>query len=159
MRLFDLSHEIEAVLIATVDRETGEISEDGVAALETLELALNEKALAIARFVLGLEAEADAIDAQAKRLRERATVHRNHAARLRLYVEANVPPGTKIADDCVALSWRKSSAVIVDAEADVPEKFWKIEMRVDKKAVGDAIKAGADIPGAHIEQRLGLVIR
>lgn len=127
--------------------------------LAALEEARDTKALAVAAYALGQEAEADAIEATAKRLRERAAVHRRHAARLREYVAANIAPGEKLADDRVALSWRKSQAVRVADESSVPDDYYRYSREIDKAQIHDALKAGTEVPGCEMETRQSLVIK
>lgn len=157
--LFHLDAEIEAVLGATVDRETGEVSEEGLALLESLERERDSKALAVAGYIVGLECEAEAVKAQAKRLAERAARHARHADRLRAYLEGHIPRGTKLRDATVEIGWRKSTAVEVDDGATLPESLQRVTVTPDKKAIGDALKAGAEVPGCRLVERVNLVIR
>lgn len=158
MRLFEISERLEHLLNLSVD-ENGEINEAALEELTALEEARDAKALAVASYIVGQEAEADAIEATAKRLRERAAVHRRHAARLRQYVESCVPAGEKISDDRVSISWRKSQAVRVVDEAAIPDEHWRYTREVDKAAIRDALKAGEAVPGCELEHRTALVIK
>lgn len=159
VRLFDIAAQIEALLNASVDPDTGEVREEALAELDALETARDEKALAVAAYLLGQEAEADAIDETAKRLRARAQVHRNHAERLRRYLADHLPAGTKLADARVKIGWRKSRAVRVVEPEKLPEPYWRVVREVDKRAVGDALKSGAEVPGCELEDRLNLVVK
>ena len=43
----------------------------------------------------------------------------------------------------------RAAKVEVAVEADIPAEFWRVgEPKLDKKAVGDALKAGRAVPGA-----------
>lgn len=159
MRLFELSEQVEAAINASVDPETGVIDDAALAQLESLELARDEKALAVASYLLGCEAEADAIEATAKRLMDRARVHRNQGARLRAYIADNIPAGSKISDDRVAISFRKSQAVEVTDESKLDESFWRVRREVAKSEIRDALKAGTEVAGAHLVTRWGLTIK
>lgn len=159
MRLFEIHEAIEALLNASVDRETGEVCEEALAELEALEHARDAKALAVAAYLLGQEAEAEAIEATAKRLAQRAAVHRRHAERLRRYLADHLEPGQTLADDRVAISWRRSQAVVVDDADAVPDDYCAIERRPRRSLIGAALKAGEDLPGAHLEARTHLVVR
>lgn len=158
MKLFQISERIEHLLNLSVD-ENGEINEAALDELAELEEARDAKALAVAAYALGQEAEADAIEATAKRLRERAAKHRRHAARLREYIACNVPAGEKLADDRVEIAWRKSQAVRVVDESAIPDEHWRYTREVDKAAIRDALKAGASVPGCELENRTSLVIK
>lgn len=159
MRLFDIAAEIESLLNASVNPETGEIEEAALAQLAELEMARDEKCLAVAAYAVGQEREAEAIEEQAKRLRARAAVHANHAARLRAYVAEHLPVGTKIADARVALSWRKSVAVEITDTDKLPAQFWRVRSEPAKSDVSEALKAGEEVAGAQLVTRHALVIK
>lgn len=159
MRLFEISEKIEALLNASVDPETGEIIEVALDALEELEEARDAKALAVAAYALGQEAEADAIRATAKRLQERAAVHERHAARLRQYIADHIVPGEKLSDARVAISWRKSEAVVIDDEAALPDPFFRYTRTPAKDEIKRTIKSGIGVDGAHLESRMNVVIK
>ena len=158
MRLFQIHDAIEQLLNASVDAETGEINEAALAELDQLEESRDARALAVAAYSVGQDAEADAIDATAKRLRERARIHRAHAARLREYIAANVTPGAKLADDKVAISWRRSESVEITDEQQLPQALLRVTVEPDKVAIKAALKA-APVPGARLVSRQNVVIR
>ena len=166
MRLFDIAQDIERLLDASVG-EGGEINEEALVQLEALEGTRDAKVLATCRYLIGQEAEADAIEAQAtaldeypKRLRERAQIHRNHAARLKRYVESNVPVGTKIADDCVSISWRRSEKLEVDVDAlELPVEYCRVKYEPMKPEIKEAIKRGETVYGCRLTQRMNLVVK
>jgi len=159
MRLFDINAELEALLNASVDPDTGEIDETQLAAIAELEMTRDERCLAVAAYAIGQEAEADAIEAQAKRLKARAAIHYNHAARLRALVADVLPTGTKLADDRVALGWRKSQAVEVTDEAKLTDEWFRVKREVDKSALREHLKEGIEIDGAQLVTRWGLTIK
>lgn len=150
--IFAIEDHIEAVLNATVDRETGEISEDGIAALDALEGEKREVMLATAAYAKGQRAEAAAIQAVADGLLDRARRHLAHASRLESYVEKSMEPGEKLSDARVALSWRKSTSVQIISEDALPDLYWrtKTTRTPDKTMIGEALKDGAEIPGATL---------
>lgn len=160
MRLYDISQAIEALLDASVDRETGEINEAALAELEALEEQREAKALAVAAYLVGQRLEADAIKAQAKRLAERAAVHARHADRLERYLESNLAVGEKLSDARVAISWRKSRAVEVDCDpTELPEEYVRIRCEADKAALKAALESGEQVKGARLVERQSLIVR
>jgi hypothetical protein len=53
----------------------------------------------------------------------------------------------------IFLTKRKPNTVI-DSEAEIPAVFWtipKVEPKLDKKALKEALEAGEEIPGAHLD--------
>jgi hypothetical protein len=161
MRLFEIDALLETLLNESVNPETGEIAPEALAEIEALEMALNEKALAVAAYIVGQECEAQAVKMQAKRLEERAAKHERHAARLREYLAAHLPPGTKLHDDRVEIGWRKSQAVEVDDVGKLPDELVKVTVTAnpDKPAIRAALKAGEPVPGARLVERTHLVVK
>jgi hypothetical protein len=68
----------------------------------------------------------------------------------------------KIEGPAIRLSFRKSSAVVIDGEDLIPASFMRHKPspppEPDKKAIAEMIKAGYEVAGAHIEARRSLQI-
>lgn len=160
MKLFEIAVQIEAVLATHVDHETGEITDEGIAALEELEMAKKEKALAVAHYLIGEKAEAEAVKAQAERLALRAASHNRRADRLLKYLGDHLEPGEVYRDDVVQLKWRKSTAVEMHESAEVPEEFLRVKTitEPDKPKIRDALKAGAKLSFAALVKRQHLSV-
>jgi len=158
-KLFEIHDAIERVLAEEVDYETGEITDETLAKLDALEIARDEKALAVARYLIGEASEGERVKAQADRLATRAKAHANRAERLKGYLQANLPIGHKIRDDVVQIGWRKSSAVHIHHEDELPEEFWRVRREPDKQRAKDALKEGREVPGAELVVRHHLSIR
>jgi hypothetical protein len=160
MQLFNVLSAIEEILAKSVDPETGEIGDEACAQLEALEVARDELALEVAAYLKGEQAEAEAVRSQAKRLAERAAKHEARAARLEQFLaEKVVPAGTKLKDARSELTWRKSKAVEITAEDDLPEEFFRYTRAPDKTAIRKRLDLKQDVPGAQLIERQNLVIR
>lgn len=57
------------------------------------------------------------------------------------------------------LGTRRSTVVVIDDEAEVPNQFIKVATSVDKAAVKTALKGGEVVPGAHLEENVNISIR
>lgn len=60
---------------------------------------------------------------------------------------------SQIACPFFTLSTKKTpQTVVIDVEADIPDEYVEtmVVNKVDKKAVGAALKEGKDVPGAHL---------
>jgi len=132
--------------------------------LEGLSGDLEVKAQNVAYMVRNLEVTAAAIKEHEREQGERRHAIENRARALREYL-ARCMESTgiqKIEGPGVRLSFRKSSAVVIDGVDLIPAEFMRQPEppppAPDKKAIADAIKAGREIPGAHIEQRQSLQI-
>ena len=161
MRLFEIVDGVGDLLELSVDRETGEISEEGLAALSALEMDLSEKLVNTALYLKGVEAERDAVAKAAKELADRAKIHTRQADRLRKYLSDNMERvgHEGLSDPRVKLGWRSSTAVVVDADASLPVELLCVKTSPDKKAIGDLLKAGTEVEGCRLETRRNLQVK
>ena len=137
--------------------------------LEALGGDLEVKATNVARFILNIEAMAEAVDNAAKAMKERAAKIRRRADSVREYLLTNMQGAgiKKIEAVEFTMALRKNPpSVVIDDEAQIPDEFKvtppptpPLQPRPDKKAIADAIKGGASVPGAHIEQHERLEIK
>lgn len=167
MKLWEIGDKMEAIMNATIDRETGEISEEGMAELGAVEMEFQEKCLAVAKYCSGERLEAEAIMVKATELTERANKLLNHANGLEqqylaiemfeagIWIEKPEKRGSEVLlkDAEVTISAKKSiKTEEVDKEltpdafrAEVPPvpATW----RPDKKEILKALQRGEDVPG------------
>jgi hypothetical protein len=133
--------------------------------LEGMSGDLEVKAQNVALFVRSLEADAAAVKQWSKDAADRAKAIENRAESLRDYLARCLDAADiqKIEGPGIRIGWRKSSAVVIDNAEQIPDEFMRTPEppppAPDKRAIGDAIKAGATVPGARIEDRRGLVIK
>lgn len=132
--------------------------------LESMSGELETKAQSVAFMVRNLESTVDAINAFTKAQQARAKAMEHRAEALRAYL-ARCMEATgiqKIEGPGIKLSFRASSAVVIDGVDLIPAAYMRQPETPppapDKKAIADAIKAGAEVPGAHIEYRKSLQI-
>ena len=149
-----------AMRLADMDLDAQTIADT----LEGLSGDLEIKAQNVAYFVRNLEVTAAAIKVHEGEQAARRKAIENRAAAMRDYL-ARCMEATgieKIEGPGVKLSFRKSSAVVIDGIDLIPAEFMRTPEppppAPDKKAIGDAIKAGREIPGAHVESRKSLQI-
>ncbi|MCP3884491.1 MAG: siphovirus Gp157 family protein [Propionibacteriaceae bacterium] len=161
MRLFEIVDGVQNLLELSVDRDTGEISEEGLAALDELELTLDEKLTNTALFLKGVEAERDAVKQAAQELSDRAKIHTRQADRLREYLRSNMERvgHEGLSDPRVKLGWRTSTAVVVEDGASLPVELLAVKTSPNKKAIGDLLKAGTEVEGCHLETRRNLQVK
>lgn len=167
MKLYELTAQYKSL-------ETLEASEDLPAevirdTLDGLQGDLQVKSTNVGYFIRNLEATADAIDEAAKTMRERAERARKRAQSLKDYLLFNMQACDITKIECEHFTLKvvnNPPSVIIDNEADVPEEFWRQPPQppmppkvIDKRALGDAIKTGRQVPGAHSEQRQRLDIK
>jgi hypothetical protein len=133
--------------------------------LESLSGDLEIKAQNVAMMARLFDADAAAVKQWAKDAAERAKAIEARADRLRSYLASNLEAAgiEKVEGPGVSISFRKSSAVVIDGEDLIPAEFMRQKPapapEPDKAAIAAAIKAGQEVPGAHIEHRRSLQIK
>lgn len=161
MKLYELTTQFKALeLLESSDDLPAEVIRD---TLEGLTGELQEKATNVALFIRNLESTADAIDEAAETMRSRGARLRDRAHSLKQYLLLNmqVTGITKIESPFFTIAVRNNTpAVIIDSENLIPSEFMRTPAppptptpSPDKVAIAKAIKAGAEIPGCHLEQR------
>lgn len=149
-----------AMRLADLDLDAQTIADT----LEGLSGELEVKAQSVAYMVRNLEVTAAAIKQHETEQAARRKAIENRADSMRAYL-ARCMDATgieKIEGPGVKISFRKSSAVVIDGEDLIPAEFMRTPEppppAPDKKAIAEAIKGGAVVPGAHIEARKSLQI-
>jgi hypothetical protein len=133
--------------------------------LESLGGDLEVKAQAVAAMVRSIEADAAAIKQWASDANDRAKAVQARADSLREYLSTNLQACgiTKIEGPGITVSFRKSSAVVIDEPGLIPAGYMRQPEPpppvADKKAIADALKLGLTVPGAHVETRQNLQIK
>ena len=168
MKLYEIRQEIADLLERgfDIDLDTGEVL-DIAPKLDALQMDEREKLEGIALYIKGLNAEAAAIREEERTLAERRKTKENRAERLHQYIAEHM---TAMAYDAletarVKLSFRKSTATEIDESVFMPwaEKCGDYlrykPAEVDRKLVTEALKAGADIPGARLAERRNLQVK
>lgn len=145
----------------SLDEDTGEYWDDS--AFEALEMERTAKLEGCALFIKNLEADVEAMKAEEKKLAERRRVLENKAEYMRAYVGHSMAVfgDLKLETARVALSFRKSEALVIADGAEIPEAYvvTKTTTAPDKAALKKALKAGAIIPGVAIETRQNLQVK
>lgn len=134
--------------------------------LESISGDIEEKSINVAMFVRNLEASAAAIETQIEAMNDRAAAIRKKAAHVRDYLLSNMEHAKlqRIESPFFVLSIRKNPpSLIVDDEKKIPASFLKTPEppppSLDKTKLKDALKAGQEVPGAHLEQKNRLEIK
>lgn len=130
--------------------------------LKTLEGTHAAKCLDIACLIKNVEAEAEAVKAEEKRLGDRRKSSERKAEWLRTYLANNMEPGTNLKDPRAVIAWRKSSAVeITVTPQELPENMrrTKVIVEADKALIKENLESGFPIHGCSIVQRFNLQIK
>jgi hypothetical protein len=163
LTLFNLAAEYRqtAEQLADLDLDLQTMSDT----LEGMSGDLEVKAQNVAYMARNLEVTAEAIKDHAKAQTDRAKAIEARAEHLRNYLKSCMELAgiQKIEGPGICISFRKSSAVVIDAEELLPVEYLRTPppppVAPDKKAIGDALKAGHPVAGAHLEMRQSLQIK
>jgi len=157
-------YEIRSEMFALVDNETGEIRDFD--AWEELALSREEKRDSTASWIKSLDAEANAVEEEARRLTERRNALRRKAERLREYLAADLD-GTAWKNNHHDIRFRKSTAVEITDETRCvaylmehhDEALSYQTPKISKTACKEIINAGEEIPGAELVERHSIQIK
>lgn len=153
--------------------ESGEIDDMQAIAdtLDAIQQEFDQKVDNIACLFKSLSSEADAIEAEAKRLTERAKYKRNVCDRLKLYVAANMQMigQEKFENSRNRVSFTKSKALDItdeDALYGSLEAAGRLDLvkivterKFDKTAIKKEIASGTELEGAVVRENKNLQIK
>lgn len=146
----------------TVDEETGEIifNDDEIKKLED---DYKTKVDNIVCYIKDLQALNDAIKAEKTSLDERLKANDKMVDTLKKYVANSLEMRdiSKLETARNKLSFRKSTSVVIADETSVPSQYIKtvVTEKIDKKAIGDALKKGEIINGCYLKESNNLQIK
>lgn len=152
----------EALNEFTIDEETGELlfNEE---AIDQLTDTLQNKADNIASYIKNRQALSDAIKAEKNALDERLKSNDKKIEALKKYLaEAmEMTHMDKLETARNKITFRKSTSVVVNEDVLLPKEYIKtvVTEKVDKKAIGDALKNGAVIYGCYLKETNNLQIK
>ena len=146
----------------TVDEETGEIifNEEEI---EKLEDDYKNKVDNIVCYIKDLQALSDAIKTEKTALDERLKANDKKVETLKNYVARSLEMRDmdKLETARNKLSFRKSKSVVIADDAIVPSQYIRtlVTEKIDKKAIGDALKKGEIINGCYLKESNNLQIK
>lgn len=159
MKLYELPESL-AALNDLVEEEA--IDENGLQmAIDLLGEQVEQKMDGVVRLVRNWEAEADAIDAEVRRLRGRSTALRNQSKRLREYAINCLRAANryKVVLPIATAYIGKSEAVEISVPPEaLPTQYVKVVLEPDKMGIKQALKGGEVIEGAALVQKEYLVL-
>lgn len=164
MTLYGISEEYKGLLNAcleSADDETGEVDFSLVDALGEVQERFEEKALAVADIYRALTSYTDIVAAEIARLNG---IKRRLESRAEHIKDGLAAACEKVGVESMrgvhaTISFRASEATKIDFPEAVPDEFCKIERKPMLTEIKKAIKAGTDVPGAHIEKKRNIQIR
>lgn len=162
LKLYEIAAVYREALEALDD--TDDLPPEAIAdTLQGLAGTFETKALAVAAYIKNLEIEADAVDFARKRMEQRQRAVRNRAELLREYLQREMEQTgiTKAKNAEVTLRIQKNPpSVQIDDDNLIPDTYRETVTTVKllKAEIAQALKAGEQVPGAHLAQSRRLVI-
>jgi hypothetical protein len=144
---------------AEADPETGAVPEDVWQRLDELAAEGQVRLVELACALKERRAEAEAVKAEAKKLRDRATSLESVCDRIEAVLEERVGDDG-INDPRVTARWRTSKSVEVTVDPkQLPELYQRVKIEADKVGLRKALDAGAEIPGAEVVIDRHLIVK
>ena len=164
--LWQLTQE-ELSFISLMEENGGEVNDEIMEELAIRKENFQTKAEAYAKFILKLESEAEQAAAEIKRIQALKKAKENTVIRLKesllaalmVFTQEDAKGIRRYETPLCKLSTRRSMAVEVLDETIIPNDYWVIKREVSKSTIGQAIKDGAEVPGAQLKENLSLAIR
>ena len=150
MKLYEIITDIETVyatiedILANPDASP-EAKEGALAGLQAqlaeLTVAREEKMLWLAKKVLNLEAEAEAVKAEKQKLAARQARLERQIEGTKAFMTSALTPGTKLKDGAVQIGWRKSTGVVLKGDVDkLPARFQRIKIEAATSFLKDCLQ-------------------
>ena len=162
MNLYEVAEEIEKAFALAVDPDTGEIDEEKMVLLETLQMERDRKIENVACFIKNLKADAQALKAEKDAFAKRQKQAENKAEALSRYL-MDALNGEKFTSNRCSVSFRHTQKVTLDEGFtiyDIDTQFVRMkEPELDKTAIKKALEDGTTIAGVHMEDGLSMTIR
>lgn len=155
MKLYDIAEIYEN--LENIDDEVAVAT-----AMDAVDAALEEKLESTAKVIRNLEAEAEALEAEEKRLKARKTAVRNRIADIKGYVQENLEAMGKDKVTSGIFKWSiqaNAPSVNILDESLIPDNFWKIERKPMKTEIKKAIEAGELTEGVELVRTKSLRLR
>lgn len=162
MSLYLLNEKLKSCIVLdeqhVVSTDDGEVL--NLEQFDALQMELADRVDGIGCYIKNLRAEAAACNAEAKVLTDRADIYLREASRCETYL-SGVLYGQKFESPRCKITWRKSEACNVIDIKQVPNEYLRTKITVDanKTAIKNAIKAGVEVPGAELIQKLNMTLK
>lgn len=163
MKLYEISAEMRRALH---DLEIAQEAmdpkayEEAMERISKLEGDKDKKLADCCAYYRELQAEVDGADAELERIKNLAENAQNRLDNWKKYIAICLGAGETWKNSIFKLSWRKSVAVRIENEEQIPPAYLREILRYepDKKQIMADLKQGATIPGAVLEEKQNLQI-
>jgi hypothetical protein len=165
MKLFEIASEYEEILNNLYD-EDGVINEQELIKLESNEIAMEKKAIAIASYIQNLNAEREAIANAKENMAKRENKYKKEMEFLQSLLLFNLQKRgiNEVKCPFFEIKLKKCPLSVDDEKLDMdllPEEYkrTKVKIEADKVKILQEMKEGVVIPGAFLKQNMRLQIK
>ena len=162
MTLYEVSEAIETAFNLAVDPTTGEVNDEQLYLLDLLEMERDKKIENIACLIKNYKADAAALKAEKDAFQKRQKQAENKVESLTNYLQS-VLNGEKFSTDRCAISFRKTSKVVLDegyTVFDIDTHYLSMaDPTLNKVEIKKALDAGVKIEGVHQESGLSMTVK
>lgn len=162
MKLYEISNNyIDLFNQADQDESIRDALDD---TLEVIESEFEEKAINVAKYILNLEIEAEAIKNAESGMKDRRVTLDKKISWLKHYTRTHMEKVNKTKLWCPEFEMKikkNPPSLIIRDEELIPAQFKKIvkTVSIDKKSIKDILKDGVGVKGCHLEQSNRLEIK
>lgn len=161
MNLYEIDERLAACVTLpdgqVVDVETGEIID--TAALDALQMERSTKIENLGCWIKNELAYAEALKAEKQALAARQAAAEHKAEQLKQYL-SGVLNGEKFKTPRVAISWRKSTSIVVADWHKLPEDMLRYkDPEPDKSAIKSALALGKVVPGCSLVAKNNIQVK
>lgn len=151
-------YEIDQAIMECLDFETGEILD--AERLDALQMERQEKVESVALWIKNLSADAIAYKAEKDAFAEREKAALKKIESLKAWL-AGALDGQKFSTWRCAVTFRKSEAVEIEDDCTLPQYLLteRVTYTPNKTAIKEAIKAGEEIAGCKLVERMNPTIK
>ncbi len=161
MKLYEISEDYFNALEAYQRAENDEEQAAALELVSKVDKNLDEKVIACLSWLRNLESDVDAIDYEIKRLQAKKLSAASKVQHFRDYIKNCIEPLGKWSNGVFSVHFRESQSVIVENEQLLENCYKKEvwELVPDKEEIKKALKTGAVVTGARLENKKVMVIK
>lgn len=156
MKMYEIAAEYEKAFAEMVDAETGEIDEKAMQVMDSLNVDLKEKGLAVAAYIRNHDADVEALKSEEQRLATRRKQLESRMEWLKGYLLENMERCeiSEIKSPYFTIKTQKCPpSVVMSDEKLLPQKYIRVKetVSVDRTMIRKDIVSGTEVPGAFLK--------
>lgn len=162
MKLYEIDNNLRALWDKIADQD-GELTEEDIQALESLEIAKEDKIKGYGVIIREMLSETQKVSQEIERLKKIEKSMSNKADwltnQLSCFMKAHQVNEFKSIE--VNIAFRKSKSLLIEDESKLAKKWLRTEKvtKVDKQAIKDFINAGGKVKGCQIVENQNIQIK